>query len=295
MEHLFASPSMTLCVLDRSHRVTMASPSMSSIFMLDTIAGSLAGDLVPGAGPVVQGCFDLAALGHALPDRYFTAGGRHYQVTFHATADRNGGIFELLLIVLDVTRRVQVEHLLRESRRRLIATARRDHLTGLLNRRGLESVLHRELRRSRRAGKSLSLIAIDIDWFKDYNDSLGHPQGDACLYAVARALIGCLRRAGDAACRYGGEEFLLVLPDTDIGGAATVAANCQRAIDDLNIPHPGSPFGRVTVSFGIAEAAAGADGASVALDAISLLSHADSALYRAKRDGRNRIEFALGA
>ncbi|WP_169795050.1 GGDEF domain-containing protein [Novosphingobium barchaimii] len=268
---------------------------MSSIFMQDSISGSLVGDLVTGAGPVIQECFDLAALGRTLPDRHFAANGRHYQVTFHAAADRNGDVSEILLVVLDVTRRVQVEHLLRESRRRLIATARRDHLTGLLNRRGLDNVLHRELRRSRRVGKSLSLVAIDIDWFKHYNDSLGHPQGDACLYSVAQTLIGCLRRAGDEACRYGGEEFLLVLPDADIGGAATVAANCQRAIDELDIAHPSSPFGRVTVSFGIAEAANGTEGALVALDTVALLAQADNALYRAKRNGRNRIEFAQGS
>lgn len=294
MERLFTSPSVPMCILDRSQRITMASRSMSAIFMQDSISGSMADDLIAGAGTVIQEYFDLATRGRPLPDRHFSANGRHYQVTFHAAADRNGDVFEILLIVMDVTRRAQVEHLLRESRRRLIATARRDHLTGLLNRRGLDSVLHRELRRSRRAGKSLSLIAIDIDWFKDYNDSLGHPQGDACLYSVAQTLIGCLRRAGDEACRYGGEEFVLVLPDADIGGAATVAANCQRAIDELDIAHPGSPFGRVTMSFGIAEAAPGAGEASVALDAVSLLAQADNALYRAKRNGRNRIEFAQG-
>ena len=290
MEHLFGSKSIAACLLGRDLRVIRANAAAASVLGLETIAGASAIDLLPDAGAAIRECFDLAATGGALPDRQFTSHGRQYHVTFHAGPQCD----ELLVMALDVTKRAQVEHLLRESRRRLIATTRRDHLTDLLNRRGLETVLHRELRRARRADVPLSLLVIDIDWFKAYNDSLGHPRGDECLRDVAGALVGCLQRAGDAACRYGGEEFILVLPDTEIGGAGTVARNCQEAIDRLDIAHPCSEYGRVTVSFGIAQADPGARDRSISDDAVALLGRADSALYHAKRNGRNRIEFAAG-
>lgn len=284
MEDLFASPSLAACVFDREQRIRSASEAAAAIFGLPTLAGLLARDLVPGAGPVLSRCFDLAQLGAALPETRFMAGERHYTVTFHGTPDSD----TLLAVAMDMTRSLRIEQVLRTSRRRLLTASRSDHLTSLLNRRGLDAALHRELRRARRAAAPLSLLLIDIDWFKAYNDSLGHQEGDRCLALVAGALGGCLRRASDLACRYGGEEFVLILPETDAPGAAAVAANCQREIERLAVTHPASPLGRITASIGIVSV----DAASSPADAAALITTADAALYRAKREGRNRCEFS---
>lgn len=284
VEQLFGSPSLATCIIDRDRRISRASEAAAAIFGVSALEGLLADDLIPDASPVIRRCFDLAARGAAIPDQHFAANGRRYALSFHAMATGGG---ELLVIALDMTRRLEVEDLLRASRRRLMAASRRDHLTGLLNRRGLETALHLELRRARRSKTPLSLLVIDIDWFKAYNDNLGHREGDRCLGRVADALLGCLRRAGDVACRYGGEEFVLILPGTNAAGAAIVASNCQRAIEALSIAHPASPLGRITVSVGIVEAEGGA-----LPDAAMLFDQADRALYRAKRNGRNRYELA---
>lgn len=296
VERLLLSTSLAACILDRDQRISWANPAASAMFDRSTITGLSVADLVPGATPIVRQCLERAARGMPLPDHTLEVNGRHFLVSFHVPEPETALEGTLLLTALDLTRRVRVETELRESRRRLIATARSDHLTGLLNRRGLEATLHREFRRARRGATPLSLLIIDIDWFKAYNDSFGHQQGDLCIRLVTRALEGCLRRGSDAACRYGGEEFVLILPDTDARGAAIVAANCQQAIAALAIAHPGSPYGRITASIGIVEAQAGGESgtgaASVPIDAAALVDEADRALYRAKQNGRNRTELA---
>src|SRR3546814_19985108 len=97
----------------------------------------------------------------------------------------------------------------------------------------------------------IALLAVDINWFKAYNDTFGHPQGDQCLRRVAGTLRACLRRARDAAARTGGEEFVLILPNTNMQGAAAFGEKCRRAIETLGISHPSSSYGHVTVRIGI--------------------------------------------
>lgn len=136
----------------------------------------------------------------------------------------------------------------------------------------------------RRAGHSLAVAFIDIDWFKRYNDTHGHQAGDAALAAVASAIGAALQRPSDAAGRYGGEEFIAVLPDTDALGAQRVAEGIRLAVDRLNLDHASSDFGHVTVSIGVACRQPQA-GESVDM----LVKAADRALYRAKATGRNRV------
>jgi diguanylate cyclase (GGDEF)-like protein len=162
-----------------------------------------------------------------------------------------------------------------------------DGLTGIPNRRQFREVLDREWRRCGRAGLPLSLVMIDVDEFKRFNDTYGHPAGDACLTRVAAAIVTGLRRGGDFAARYGGEEFAAILPETDRAGAAALAAELRRGVEGLAIPNERASAGVVTVSLGVA--AATPDETS-AVDA--LVAAADGALYRAKRRGRNRVEVA---
>ncbi len=162
-----------------------------------------------------------------------------------------------------------------------------DSLTGLANRRALDLGLEREWKRADREDRPLSVLILDIDHFKAFNDACGHPAGDACLQLVARCLEQRLRRPGDLAARQGGEEFAVLLPDTDLAGALAVAEDIRGKISALDRAHPSSPLGRLTVSLGAACRRPGQGGTPE-----GLLAEADQALYKAKAAGRNRVAAA---
>lgn len=159
-----------------------------------------------------------------------------------------------------------------------------DSLTGAANRRYFDAALEREWRRSMREGSTLSVVMIDIDLFKQFNDTYGHPAGDECIRRVADALAADLDRGGDLLARYGGEEFAALLPGTTLGGASFVAERMRAAVAALGLTHAGSPRGSVTASFGVACGVAMPETA-----AETLLAAADRALYRAKAAGRNCV------
>ncbi len=165
--------------------------------------------------------------------------------------------------------------------------ATHDALTTLYNRRYLDSTLERELASCKREGKPLSLIMIDVDDFKKYNDQYGHQAGDQCLISIAKTLQASAKRASDLAARYGGEEFLLVLPGMDTGTAQRLAEELRRSIEALEIPHPQSDSGKVTISSGLAVMVNDAY-----KDVAALLRAADEALYHAKHGGRNQVRLA---
>lgn len=290
VDQLQLSHSLALGTINRNLEVTKATSAMVSVFNHGRLVGKTVTEILPGSAAAISQAFELAASDRLLPDRHFSAHGRDYQASFHAMHHPSGSVSELLMIATDVTKRVALERQLRETRRRLVAANRRDHLTGLLNRRGLDVVLHRQLRRARRTGRPLSLLVIDIDWFKSYNDHLGHPEGDACLKAVAGVIVGSLRSGVDAVCRHGGEEFVVVLPDMDATAASIIADQCRRAIVEAEMPHPRSRYRFVTASIGVAETRATATGISSEADAHDLLGRADLALYAAKGKGRNCVQ-----
>ncbi|MDT3735456.1 MAG: diguanylate cyclase [Denitratisoma sp.] len=162
-----------------------------------------------------------------------------------------------------------------------------DGLTGIANRRQFDEALLREWRRCLREREPLSLLMVDVDYFKQYNDGYGHQAGDECLKVVAGTLRNKLRRPADIVARYGGEEFAAVLPDTASEGAILVAEAMNSAILKLGIPHEGSAFGTLTVSVGVATLV------PVQVEGLPrLLSAADWALYEAKREGRNCVRVA---
>ncbi len=163
--------------------------------------------------------------------------------------------------------------------------ARSDSLTGIANRREFDRVLELEWRRAIRSRAPLSLLLMDIDHFKSYNDAHGHAAGDACLRQVALAIRGALRRAADLAARYGGEEFACILPATRPAGALALAGAIAGSLRGLGIPHPRrAGAGVVTLSAGVATATP-----SPRQPPARLLEAADSALYQAKRAGRDRV------
>lgn len=173
---------------------------------------------------------------------------------------------------------------LKQNRDELIKLARTDGLTGLYNRRTFDDVLLREWRRLARTGEPLSVIMIDVDHFKLYNDTYGHGGGDSCLLRVARAAEGALQRPADVVARYGGEEFVALLPETKLDGAMAVAEAIRLSVAALNIPHASSTTaGHVTLSLGVASTIPQPD-----KEPAALLEIADQQLYAAKSEGRNR-------
>ena len=174
-----------------------------------------------------------------------------------------------------------------ELHKQLQEQAIRDPLTSLYNRRFLDGTLERELARCQREGKPLSLIMIDVDHFKAYNDRFGHPSGDTCLKVVANTLQASAKRASDMVVRYGGEEFLLVLADTDAAHAQPVAEALRQSIELLAVPDEQSNGAKVTISAGVSTMTNEAY-----KDVASLLRAADEALYRAKQGGRNQVQVA---
>lgn len=161
-----------------------------------------------------------------------------------------------------------------------------DGLTGLQNRLAFDQYLAQQIRLSIRMNKPLSLLMIDIDLFKEFNDTYGHLGGDNCLQRIAIAMSGSLVRPTDHIARYGGEEFVVLLPDTCIEGAKTVANKLLKAVQDLAIQHQSSPQEILTISIGVASSIASD------LDKNSLIEKADLLLYKAKSDGRNRVVFS---
>ena len=193
------------------------------------------------------------------------------------------GIFGLI-VLSQLRQRMRIARELRRAHQSLHDMALTDSLTGLGNRRWLGSSLADEIRLAQRSGSALSLIMLDVDHFKRYNDCYGHAAGDDCLSAVGGAIHEAIRRPSDLAARYGGEEFTVLLPNTDSSGALQVAEDILQAIRALQIEHAGHPLGKVTASAGVATCQPSRESVSPA----SLLKAADACLYAAKRAGRNR-------
>ena len=202
-------------------------------------------------------------------------------------------VLGFFVLVTDVSELKQAQHTLEQLNEELVETNRKlaalsitDSLTGIANRRHFNEVLAREYSRLARSGAELSLIMLDIDHFKNFNDNYGHVRGDECLKQVAGVITDNTDRAADQAARYGGEEFVCILPETDQRGALQVAERIRRGIIDLAIPHGWSSaadyvsasLGVVTIRFGECK------------NVSEIVTQADELLYRAKSNGRNRIE-----
>jgi diguanylate cyclase (GGDEF)-like protein len=192
----------------------------------------------------------------------------------------------LVAVLKNVERIAKLQ--LHEANLRLERQATTDGLTGITNRRGFDKILQEEWRRHQRAQLPLSLALIDADLFKQYNDVCGHLAGDDCLRAIAEVIQSSIRRGGDLAARFGGEEFAIVLPNTTENGAFVIAEQIRMRIKMLSIPHPRSSVSRcVTISTGLATITP-SEGESV----LDVLREADAALYRAKANGRDQTVHA---
>ncbi len=177
---------------------------------------------------------------------------------------------------------------LQEMNEELRRLALIDDLTGLANRRRFDARFMVEHQRAARSKSALSVVLLDLDHFKPFNDHLGHPAGDACLRRVAAAVAGCLRRPADLVARWGGEEFAALLPETPGDGATQIARAMRQAVRALAIPHPTAASGVVTISVGVASL-----GVTHSAAPHALIEAADRALYTAKSRGRDRVCVAV--
>jgi diguanylate cyclase (GGDEF)-like protein/PAS domain S-box-containing protein len=203
----------------------------------------------------------------------------------HVVRRPDGSVEALIGFMFDITARKQAEDKILQLQRELEVLSYRDSLTGVANRRMFDTMYEVEWAKARAIGEPLSLVVIDIDYFKQFNDHYGHVQGDDCLRQVAQAMAGGASRTRDLCARLGGEEFVLLLPATDQDAARNVAERCRKLLARAELPHARSGVGRlVTVSMGVGTIVPGTHD-----DALVFLDRVDRRLYQAKSAGRDRI------
>ena len=295
LQRVIASLPMPLLLVGRDMRCLFGNPAMAGILDRPDIAllGRKLSDLLPEADLLADHAFRHFDAGNDDPvenERSFR--GRRYQLSASPLSGPDGQVRALVVTATDITRRWRTEQSLRRSRRRLVEFARRDHLTGLLNRRGWEILLRREAYLAAQDDNQLSVFIADIDWFKSYNDMFGHVAGDQCLRSIAAELRRCVAAVGGHAGRYGGEEFIAILPGSGRGRALAVAERFRSAAAALTGDHRNRIVGPVTVSIGVASFDQACQFAPGGRGDLAILQAADEALYLAKANGRNQISYA---
>ena len=236
-----------------------------------------------GASPSGKG----SALGRTVELIALRKDGTVIDIEVSLASARIGDDGESIGIVRDITERKRTEQALAAAKDTLAQQALTDELTQLANRRHFDQALRREWRRARREAAPISVLMLDADWFKLYNDQYGHLMGDQVLRSIGASVRANTRRPGDVGARYGGEEFAAILPNTGPDGAIQVAEAILDAVAVLRIPHAHAPAGIVTVSAGAASIIPTSDTTMA-----SLLARADLALYAAKSAGRNQARYA---
>lgn len=247
--------------------------------------------------------FAVFDAGGSVLNREFSMGGRTFIVARRPlNQPERPFVCAMCVVMTDISEQKTLErHLalaneqLSAVNRQLEEAARIDAVTGLWNRRALEELLPREIARCRRDGTPLSVLMIDIDYFKKYNDRYGHLAGDIALRSVGQTMEEALHRPGDMIARYGGEEFMVVLPNTDAAAALEVAGRLRTAVAECAIVDATSHLGRLTISVGVATLCDVARNADIEAVRTVLVHRADQALYAVKSEGRDGIRLFVEA
>ena len=231
-----------------------------------------------------------AGVDHEADYRALTKDGHYVWIrdVVHVIRDQQGEVEALIGFMFDITERKETEQKLLDLQKELEELSFKDGLTGVPNRRMLDKVFEEEWMTARRHQQPLSLLVMDIDFFKQYNDCYGHIQGDDCLKQVAQALSSAATRSRDFFARFGGEEFVMLLPETDASAAIKIAERCQQLMMKLQISHQESEVSQLlTISIGL-----GTIVPSPKDEIVDFVEQVDQALYRAKECGRNRVKTA---
>ncbi len=231
-----------------------------------------------------------SGLDHEADYRALTRDGRYVWIrdVVHVLRNAAGEVEALVGFMFDISERKQTEQKLLQLQKQLEELSYQDGLTGVANRRMFDNRLPMEWSNAQRNSLPLSLILLDIDYFKQYNDHYGHVRGDDCLKSVGQALSGAAVRPRDLLARYGGEEFVLLLPETDAQAAAQVAERCRQLIREQNIQHAHSQVAPLlTISLGVGTLVPGPFDQPEAF-----LERVDSLLYKAKHQGRDQAVLA---
>lgn len=292
-------PSM-IVVKDRSNLIQVANQAAAILHgVIPTeMVGRREGDINPHLSPAEAERLEQISqqvmatqVAYQLEQKLTDAEGnsRWYQLLVSPFKDREGRVIGVVNNGIEITERKRVETALQQANQKLEQLATHDGLTRVANRRHFDDYLQQEWQRMAREQQPLSLILLDVDFFKAYNDYFGHQQGDEGLVAIAQAVRQVVKRSADLLARYGGEEFGVILPNTRRTGAESVAQAIQAEIKALRLPHPKSRVNDyLTVSMGIASVV---PTPSQAME--DLVAAADSALYQAKRRGRDRYWIRL--
>lgn len=238
---------------------------------------------------VVSFCIAQSQSGidHEADYRALTADGRYVWIrdVVHVQRNAAGETEALIGFMFDISERKKTEERLLALQKQLEEYSYKDGLTGINNRRMFDSVLEVEWASAQRTRRPLSLVMLDIDYFKQFNDHYGHIEGDDCLRLVAQTLAHAAVRPRDCVARFGGEEFALILPETDGESAKRIAERCRRLIGQLRIPHEQSRVAQLlTLSLGVGTIVPAAGDTPQAF-----LAGVDRLLYQAKREGRDRL------
>lgn len=289
----FNSPVPT-CVTDKSHTILMANESYWTEFgsLPDHQKTIKCYEHRPGKSCHTADCPLTRIMGES--NRYTCETSKdkdgitqYFIVNAKPLFNSRGKTIGIVESFQEITERKQAEEALEEYNHKLEDLSNTDGLTGIANRRRFDELLEKEYTRHARSGAELSLILLDIDYFKLFNDCYGHISGDKCLQQIARMIAGCVGRPADLAARYGGEEFICILPETDSSSAVAIAEEIRRCIIALAISHQESKIADcVTASLGVVTVQC-MPGGSV----VDIVNQVDEQLYRAKSSGRNRVKF----
>jgi len=238
---------------------------------------------------VVDFCVSQSNAGtdHEADYRALTKDGGYVWIrdVVHVVRNEAGEVESLVGFMFDISERKKTEEKLLTLQKELEALSFKDGLTGVANRRMFDSILEVEWANARRTNQPLSMILLDIDYFKQYNDHYGHVQGDQCLKRMGQVLSSAATRSRDFVARFGGEEFVLVLPETDEESAAKIAERCRNLLFKEQIPHEKSLVSQIlSVSLGV-----GTIVPAHTDESIAFIEEVDKRLYRAKQNGRNCI------
>ncbi len=233
-----------------------------------------------------------SGIDHEADYRALTKDGNYVWIrdVVHVVRKPDGEVESLIGFMFDISERKRIEDRLLTLQKELEELSFKDGLTDVPNRRMFDKVLKEEWIKAIRSNQVLSVIMVDIDYFKQYNDLYGHLHGDDCLKQVARILSTCMTHPCDFLARYGGEEFVFVLPDTDSASAEKLAERCRQEVVQRHITHDSGIESQVTVCLGVCSTRP-----KQGDDPLAFLQCVDDALYQAKANGRNRVEVVSGS